>query len=87
MCPPCSISPARRFTEPPTRLRVTPRSRRSTRAASRIRQSTRAVEQLGPWFLHHYEVRDPADLEDPELHALMSESYHLMGEQGRLTRT
>jgi hypothetical protein len=45
------------------------------------------IEQLGPWFLHHYDVRQPADLDDPELQALFCESYHQMGEQGRLART
>ena len=45
------------------------------------------IEQLGPWFLHHYDVRVPADLDDPELHALLCESYQQMGAQGRLTRT
>ena len=45
------------------------------------------IEQLGPWFLHHFDVRDPADLDDPELHALICESYHQMGEQGRLARS
>jgi hypothetical protein len=45
------------------------------------------IEQLGPWYAHHFEVRDPADLDDPALAALICESYHRMGEQGRLTRT
>lgn len=44
------------------------------------------IEQLGRWYLHHFEVRSPADLDDPELADLMCESYHLMGEQGRLAR-
>jgi aminoglycoside adenylyltransferase-like protein/uncharacterized protein DUF5655/nucleotidyltransferase-like protein len=44
------------------------------------------IEQLGRWFLHHYDVRDPSDLDDPQLHALICESYHQMGEQGRLAR-
>lgn len=44
------------------------------------------IEQLGRWYLHHYDVRSPADLDDPELQALICESYHQMGAQGRLAR-
>jgi len=45
------------------------------------------IEQLGPWFLHHFDVHDPAELEDPELHTLICESYQQMGAQGRLRRS
>jgi uncharacterized protein DUF5655 len=45
------------------------------------------VEQLGRWFLHYYDVRDPAELDDPELQALICESYHEIGAQGRLDKT
>jgi hypothetical protein len=44
------------------------------------------IEQLGRWHLHHFEVRSPAELDDSELQALICESYHQMGEQGRLGR-
>jgi hypothetical protein len=44
------------------------------------------IEQLGRWVIHHFEVRNPADLDDPGLAALICESYHQMGEQGRLAR-
>ena len=43
------------------------------------------VEQIGRWFVHRFEARSPADLDDPTLAELICESYHRMGEQGRLT--
>jgi hypothetical protein len=45
------------------------------------------VEELAPgWVAHHLEVRDPAELDDPELAALICESYHEVGQQRRLRR-
>lgn len=43
------------------------------------------VEELAPgWISHRFEVRDPDDLGDPDLAALICESYREVGEQGRL---
>jgi hypothetical protein len=43
------------------------------------------IEELTPgWIAHHLEVRDPGELDDPELAALICESYQQIGEQRRL---
>ncbi|MGZ8563237.1 MAG: DUF5655 domain-containing protein [Candidatus Limnocylindria bacterium] len=43
------------------------------------------VEELAPgWIAHRFEVRDPDELSDPDLAALICESYREVGEQGRL---
>lgn len=43
------------------------------------------VEELAPgWIAHRFEVRDPHELEDPDLVALICESYREVGAQGRL---
>ncbi len=43
------------------------------------------MDELAPgWFAHRFEVRDPAELEDPELANLICESYREIGAQGRL---
>lgn len=42
-------------------------------------------EQCGPrWIIHLFEVRDPADLDDPPLPAWLCESYRDLGERGSL---
>jgi hypothetical protein len=45
------------------------------------------VEEIVPgWFAHRFVIRRPEDLEDPELQALMCESYRDHGAQGKLRR-
>ena len=44
-------------------------------------------ETYGPrWIIHRFEVRDPADLDDPRLPAWLCESYRDLGERGSLRR-
>jgi len=44
-----------------------------------------SIEELAPgWIAHHLVVRHADELADPELAALICESYHDIGEQGRL---
>jgi hypothetical protein len=46
----------------------------------------RSVEQIVPnWIAHRLVVRDGSELDDPSLAELICESYHQMGEQGRLS--
>lgn len=43
------------------------------------------VEQVAPGWMHHrFEVHDPDELDDPDLAALICESYREIGEQRRL---
>jgi hypothetical protein len=45
----------------------------------------REIEEVVPgWFVHRFVVRDGRELDDPELAALVCESYRQMGEQRRL---
>jgi hypothetical protein len=43
------------------------------------------VEELAPsWIAHHFAIREPGELDDPDLAELVCESYRDIGEQGRL---
>jgi hypothetical protein len=45
------------------------------------------VEAYNPrWIAHRFDVRSPADLDHPELPALLCESYHDNGERESLRR-
>jgi Domain of unknown function (DUF5655) len=45
------------------------------------------IEEIVPgWFAHRFVIRRPADLDDPELQALLCEGYRDHGEQGKLGR-
>ena len=45
------------------------------------------VEEYNPrWIAHRFDVRSPADLDHPELPALLCESYRDNGDRGSLRR-
>jgi len=53
----------------------------------RVDQPRFRHESFGPrWIAHRFELRDPTDLDDPELQALICESYRDLGQRESLNR-